>query len=993
MIRGLKMKRFRTFPAGAFVLIGLALFLLLPGAFAESAYPITGALSLDTETEVVLSEGSRWMYFSFLPEETDLYTFRSTGSCDTYGHLYNAEGTLLAVDDDSGDGTNFLFYRELTAGEQCCLGVRLLDQEESGTFSITVSKRRGLLSAEALEASFVYPNIDDPSVANVRAPYGSHLNLVVDATATPDEYLTYQWAQEDADGVFHTIEGATRTFYYPEDPVTGLTCYQCTVSDNYGNSKTVTFFVLIENMLRVYSEQEEAQSAPPGGTLTLTVTASCTDGELSYQWYRNVYDAETGSSGPDAVEGAVSASVTTVPILKPEEYTCVVTDEFENADSVTFYLTVDNGFSVEAVGEQEIRVAPEEGTVLAVGAQYNDGPLTYQWYLDGEAIDGAVSDTYETGIIRSQCDYWCIVTDPYENEEEVWFYVAVDNGLSAEAVGREWVYVEAGGSASLAVEASCSQGALTYEWYVSSDEDDALDGGGEALGIDSPFCTLEDVTTLTTCTCEVSDEYGNTVSVSFEIIVRNDLTAEPEGEATVSISPGESAVLTVNAACRNGGLSYYWEQTDTVWEEDFIYLDETSKTLTTEPLTSPSRYYCTVTDDYGNSREVIFTVLIGNEFSARAENSRIPVSEVSDVTMHVIASCKTGELYYQWSSVSYGEYGVEEASPLDAFEDSYTAVQVDSAAKYRCIVFDEYGNEAEIFFDLVWDGGLTASPAGSAVRLLNVGDQTTLQITADGEEGTLSYEWRASLISSEEGNSIYLGSDESMALEVNGTAVVSCRVEDPHHNSATVFFTVLAAQSTEALPQHYSLTEITDDTTCRVLTFTPPSTGSYTFHASAASPVCAYLFQEDGSLLAYAGPAGANEVALTAELTEGHAYSIAVLFEGAETGEILVGFTPANTPVQHMANQIVLPAGTRLIEEQAFAGSAVQEIVIPQGCERIEDAAFAFCNSLQLVNIPDSVCYIADNAFAGSSVTLILQGDTAYAEAYARAHALGWLYE
>ena len=67
--------------------------------------------------------------------------------------------------------------------------------------------------------------------------------------------------------------------------------------------------------------------------------------------------------------------------------------------------------------------------------------------------------------------------------------------------------------------------------------------------------------------------------------------------------------------------------------------------------------------------------------------------------------------------------------------------------------------------------------------------------------------------------------------------------------------------------------------------------------------------------------------------------------------------------------------------------------MIPQGCERIEDAAFAFCNSLQLVNIPDSVCYIADNAFAGSSVTLILQGDTAYAEAYARAHALGWLYE
>ena len=983
------MQQLRTVLINISVVIGLALMLLLPDAFAESSFPIADTLVLDTETEVSLSEGGGWVYYSFTPDETDLYTFRSIGSCDTYGHLYNAEDTLLAVDDDSGDAYNFLFIRELTAGEQYCLGVRLLNQDEFGSFSIAVSKRRGLVSAEAVEATFVYPNSDNPAVANVQAPYGFHLNLVVDAQTT-DGYLSYVWAKQDANGDFQVVEGVTSSFYYPEEAVTEPTCYSCTVSDDYGNSKTVSFYVLIENRLSVYSEQETTQTAAPGNAVTLTVTANCDVGNINYQWYRNVYDPATDASRPEAVSGEVSASIVTVPILRPEEYTCIVTDQFENADSITFYLSADNGFSVQADGEQEILVAPEEGTVLSVIAQYDTGPLSYQWYLDGEAIEDAVSESFETGIIRAPSDYWCIVTDPYENEEEVWFSVSVDNGLTASAVSREKVYVEAGGSTSLAVEATCLRGALTYEWYLSSYDDDVLDGYGEALGIDSPSCTLESVTALTHCTCEVSDEYGNTASVFFEIIVRNDLTAVPAGEATVSINPGESAVLAVNAACKDGDLYYSWEQTDTVWGDEFIYLDETTATLSTGPLTSPTRYYCTVTDEFGNSCEVVFTVLIGNEFTARAENSRITVSEVSDVTMRVIASCKTGELSYQWCSVQYDEWGDYYTNV--GYESSYTAEQVNSAQKYRCIVFDEYGNEAEIFFDLIWADGLAVSPAGSDIRLLNAGDQVTLEVNTDSE-GTLTYEWRATLVSSEEDGSAYLGNSEMLAISADGSAIVTCRAEDQYQNSDTASFIVLASEGSQPVFQHYSTISITQATACRVLTFSPPSTGSYTFHALADSAVCAYMFQEDGTCLTSADPAGATEIALSAELTAGHTYSIAVLFEGTVTGDILVGLTPSDAPVQHLANRIILPAGTRQIGEEAFALSAVEEIVLPQGCERIEDSAFAYCTSLQLVNIPDSVTYIADSAFIGSNVTLILQGDTAYGEAYASAHNLGWLYE
>ena len=64
-------------------------------------------------------------------------------------------------------------------------------------------------------------------------------------------------------------------------------------------------------------------------------------------------------------------------------------------------------------------------------------------------------------------------------------------------------------------------------------------------------------------------------------------------------------------------------------------------------------------------------------------------------------------------------------------------------------------------------------------------------------------------------------------------------------------------------------------------------------------------------------------------------------------------------------NTAVLPNNIKIIEEQAFYGLAfLHEIILPEGIQEIHSQAFAY-SGLTKVNLPSSLCSIADDAFAG----------------------------
>ena len=99
----------------------------------------------------------------------------------------------------------------------------------------------------------------------------------------------------------------------------------------------------------------------------------------------------------------------------------------------------------------------------------------------------------------------------------------------------------------------------------------------------------------------------------------------------------------------------------------------------------------------------------------------------------------------------------------------------------------------------------------------------------------------------------------------------------------------------------------------------------------------------------------------------------------------------------HDDKPLTIPAGTKVITQDAFRGVAAQEIVLPEGVTRIESGAFADCLNLRLINLPDTLTYIAPDAFLNDSFTwlrLVCESEDGYAARYAKENKLPyWVAE
>ncbi len=90
-----------------------------------------------------------------------------------------------------------------------------------------------------------------------------------------------------------------------------------------------------------------------------------------------------------------------------------------------------------------------------------------------------------------------------------------------------------------------------------------------------------------------------------------------------------------------------------------------------------------------------------------------------------------------------------------------------------------------------------------------------------------------------------------------------------------------------------------------------------------------------------------------------------------------------------MADTIRLPQKIRRIESEAFSGDlSLDTVDIPWGAETIGSRAFADSGA-KTVYIPDTVFYIADDAFAGTNAVLRASEDS-YARQYAENNGLTW---
>lgn len=329
----------------------------------------------------------------------------------------------------------------------------------------------------------------------------------------------------------------------------------------------------------------------------------------------------------------------------------------------------------------DVILKPNFDVLSRYGVTETTPDLTYKWYIWGENSDDLTDSTYERkNVVKSfYCDLFIYSESFDKGYFRYGFNVVVANDFSAKAIGDTGITVKAGDTATLRVQASCDKGDITYDWQ----------GQGSVSEDDPAEFTTDVITKGCYVSCRVSDMYGSTKTIYYNIKIENGLKASAKGSSKVNVPYNEKATLEVEASCNNGEIEYVWYDADNNEQLGSGALFATGN------ITEKKNYRCRVSDDYGNYEFVYFAVNIDNGLKVEAVGStNVIIKQGESVTLKVKASCNEGELTYKWTGSDVSDDEAATAS----ITVTYNSNSGISYSTYTCEVTDKYGNSEEISF-------------------------------------------------------------------------------------------------------------------------------------------------------------------------------------------------------------------------------------------------------------------------------------------------------
>ena len=236
----------------------------------------------------------------------------------------------------------------------------------------------------------------------------------------------------------------------------------------------------------------------------------------------------------------------------------------------------------------------------------------YTWYrvIDGEdefLLDENGSfytgTEYNASNITEVSEYCCDVYDNYGNSVRICFEIQVANNFEAWIVDendpenhsqRATIKYTEGESVTLRAAAHADSGEITYSWYFDSI---CIDSGSDSYTVDNPSAWDQYI-------CKVSDQYGNTIELTYDL-EESYFNVSPE-EDYYWLSPGESCTLEVYVETDDASsVSYQWYRNGTKIS------GATSATYNAK--NKGGTFKCVVTKGTA-SKTAVFYVTIDNEF-------------------------------------------------------------------------------------------------------------------------------------------------------------------------------------------------------------------------------------------------------------------------------------------------------------------------------------------------------------------------------------------
>lgn len=341
--------------------------------------------------------------------------------------------------------------------------------------------------------------------------------------------------------------------------------------------------------------------------------------------------------------------------------------------------TAEKEIAVNILSNPEIIKQPESAKKqvkesLTLSVEAGGGMLSYQWYKDKKAIQGATSQNYAISNLSTTDtgEYYCIITN---DEGSITTNTATLSVFAQPVITTQPVSVtkQVGGNATFTIAAT--GGDLTYQWYKNKTA---------ITGASTDTYTISTLTSSHTGEyyCIVSNKVGSTTSntAQLSVISQPVITTQP---TSASKQVGEAILLTVTAT--GGGLTYQWYRGETA----ITGATNSNYTINSILLADAGEYYCIASNAVGSATSTKATLTVKDKpvtavpvitTQPKSQNSYTESSVTLSVTV-------TGEhLSYQWYK--------DNVIISQATANTYTIsnLSLTNAGKYHCVISNGGGS-------------------------------------------------------------------------------------------------------------------------------------------------------------------------------------------------------------------------------------------------------------------------------------------------------------
>ena len=286
---------------------------------------------------------------------------------------------------------------------------------------------------------------EDATGTNIYVPEGESAVLKAVVSADDESGLTYEWYDWSSESHQYTEKASLTT-----SPIHYHRTYELYVTDQYGNSEALHFYIYVENHLKAYpkGKDESTDSANvyvasgQSAELEACVTADNME-DISYEWYIQETDSE-GYSWFEELEGETGLSYKTEPITKEQVYRFRVEDYYGDRRNVVFHVfpqAAPTGW-VEEGGERYYY--KDDGTKLTNGWA-KDGSV---WYWMDSSGKITKSKWVQSAGKWYYMDSSGAMTTGWQQIGGKWYYMDSSGAMTTgwQQIGGKWYYMNSSGA-------------------------------------------------------------------------------------------------------------------------------------------------------------------------------------------------------------------------------------------------------------------------------------------------------------------------------------------------------------------------------------------------------------------------------------------------------------------------------------------------------------------------------------------------------------------